>query len=177
MQRKSTALRRLLDGPDPIVVPCAYDCVSARIVEMAGLPCVMHGGFNTAASLLGMPDVGVITMAEMITAARHMAEAVDIPVLADVDDGFGQPLNVMRMIQEAIHAGVAGVYMEDQVLPKRCPSLGGGGVVSTDEMVKKLHAARQITSTVRCALDDGPQEVRVDPGRRGELVTGRDHRR
>ena len=147
MARKSTVLRQLLDGPDPIVVPCAYDCVSARIVEMVGLPCVMHGGVNTSVSVLGLPDVGVITMAEMMTAARHMAGAVDIPDLAAVDDGFGQPLNVMRTIHEAIRAGVAGVYMEDQVLPKRCRSLGGGGVVSTAEMVKKLHAARQVTES------------------------------
>lgn len=145
MERKSTALRKLLDGPQPIVCPCAYDCVSARVVELAGFPAVMHGGFNTTASMLGMPDVGVISMAEMLLAARHMAAAVDIPVLADIDDGFGKPLNVMRTIEEAIRSGLAGVYMEDQVLPKRCPSLGGGGVVSTEEMVQKLHAARQIT--------------------------------
>lgn len=145
MERKSTVLRRLLDEPRPIVVPCAYDCVSARIVEMAGFPSVMHGGFNTAASLLGIPDVGVISMSEMIEAARHMAEAVNIPVIADVDDGFGKPLNVVRTVEEAIKSGLGGVYMEDQLLPKRCPSLGGGGVVTTAEMVKKLHAARRVS--------------------------------
>ena len=153
MKKKSAVLRKLLKDPDPIVTPCAFDCVSARIVEMAGLPAVMHGGFNTSASLLGLPDVGIISMMEMITAARHMAEAVDIPVIADIDDGFGKNLNVMRTISEAIKSGVAGVYMEDQMLPKRCPSLGGGDVVTTEEMVGKLHAARRI------AADEDPDFV------------------
>ncbi len=153
MERKSAALRKLLRAPEPIVCPCAFDCVSARIVETAGLPAVMHGGFNTAASLLGLPDVGIISVSEMLGAARHMAETVAIPVIADVDDGFGKPLNVTRTIREAIRAGVAGVYMEDQLLPKRCPSLGGGGVVSTQEMVTKLHAARRI------AAEDDPDFV------------------
>ena len=153
MKKKSAVLRKLLKDPGPIVTPCAFDCVSARIVEMAGLPAVMHGGFNTSASLLGLPDVGIITMMEMITAARHMVEAVDIPVIADVDDGFGKNLNVMRTISEAIKSGIAGVYMEDQMLPKRCPSLGGGDVVTTEEMVGKLHAARRI------AADEDPDFV------------------
>ena len=143
-QRKSTLLRQMLDATGPVVVPCAYDCVSARVVELAGLPAVMHGGFNTAASLLGLPDVGTITQTEMIQAARSMAKAVEIPVIADVDDGFGKSLNVARTTSEAIQAQLAGMYMEDQQLPKRCPSLGGGGVVPAEEMVTKLHTARRI---------------------------------
>ena len=120
----------MLEEPGPIVCPCAYDCVSARVVELAGFPAVMHGGFNTAASLLGLADVGTITQTEMLSAARNMAQTVDIPVMCDVDDGFGKARNVARTTTEAIRAGVAGMYMEDQVMPKRCPSLGGGGVVS-----------------------------------------------
>jgi methylisocitrate lyase len=143
---KSTALRRLIDMPEPLVVPCAYDCVSARIVELAGFPAVMHGGFNTSASLLGVPDIGIITMAETLAVARRMAEAVEIPLIGDVDDGFGKTLNVIRTTEEAISSGLAGMYIEDQVLPKRCPALGGGGVVSTEEMVRKIHAARRTAS-------------------------------
>lgn len=144
VETPSARLRAMLDRPGPVVVPCAFDCVSARIVEQAGFPAVMHGGFNTAASLLGIPDVGIITMTEMLTAARHMAEAVEIPVIADVDDGFGQPLNVARTTTEAIRAGLAGMYMEDQLSPKRCPSLGGGQVVPVEQMAAKLRMARKM---------------------------------
>ena len=145
-QKPSVVMRRLLSEPGPIVVPCAFDCVSARAVEMAGLPAVMHGGFNTSASMLGLADVGTITQSEMMYAAKNMAQAVDIPVLCDVDDGFGKQLNVARTVTEAIRAGCAGMYMEDQVLPKRCPSLGGGGVISTEEMIGKLKAAQRVTA-------------------------------
>ena len=144
--KQSAVLRSLIAKPGPLVVPCAYDCVSARIVELAGFPAVMHGGFNTSASLLGVPDIGIITMSETLAAARRMAAAVRIPVIADVDDGFGKSLNVVRTTEEAIKSGLAGMYMEDQVLPKRCPAIGGGSVISTEEMVKKLHAAQRIAS-------------------------------
>jgi len=142
--RASTRLRGLLDRPQPLVVPCAFDSVSARIAEMSGIETVMHGGFNAAASRLGLPDVGTITLSEAIGTAKDMAHSVDIPVIADVDDGFGKPLNAARAIREAIDAGIAGVYMEDQALPKRCPSLGGGQVVEADEMVAKLHAIQMV---------------------------------
>lgn len=147
-ERTSTVLRRLLAAPGPIVAPCAFDCVSARVVELAGFPAVMQGGFNTAASVLGIADVGTISQTEMMTAAGHMSRAVDIPVMCDVDDGFGKQLNVARTVTEAIRAGTAGMYMEDQVLPKRCPSLGGGGVITTDEMICKIQAARQVAADV-----------------------------
>ena len=172
--RKSQVLRDLLSRPGPIVTPCAYDCVSARVVEMAGLPAVMHGGFNTAASVLGLPDVGTISLVEMIQAARHMAEAVEIPVICDVDDGFGKPLNVARTTTEAIRAGVAGMYMEDQLLPKRCPSLGGGGVVASDEMLAKLAAARHVCADLNpdfviIARTHASRAIDFDEGlRRGE---------
>lgn len=146
--RTSTVLRRLLAAPDPIVAPCAFDCISARVVELAGFPVVMQGGFNTAASVLGIADVGTISQTEMMAAAGYMSRAVDIPVLCDVDDGFGKQLNVARTVMEAIRAGTAGMYMEDQVLPKRCPSLGGGGVVTKDEMIGKIQAARQVTASL-----------------------------
>ena len=143
-ERKSTALRRMLQEPGPIVAPCAFDAVSARVVEMAGIPVVMHGGFNPSASLHAMADVGTITQTEMIEHAGRMVRAVDIPVIADVDDGFGKSLNVARTTREAIRVGVAGMHIEDQALPKRCTSLGGHPVISTEEMLTKLHAARLV---------------------------------
>lgn len=149
--RPSSVLRRLLEQPGCLVVPCAYDCVSARLVEMAGFPAVMHGGYNVSASLLGMPDTGLISMTEMMAAARNMAAAVDIPLVCDVDDGFGGPLNVTRVTREAIRGGLAGLYIDDQVMPKRCPALGGGRVVSTEDMRIRLQAVRR----ARTELDPG----------------------
>ena len=141
---KSNQLRQLLEQPGVVAAPCAYDCVSVRLVEWAGFRVALHGGFNVAASLLGIPDIGLISMAEAMQAARNMATAVDIPVICDVDDGFGGLMNVTRVTAEAIRSGLAGMYIEDQALPKRCPSLGGGQVIPTQDMVKKLRAALKI---------------------------------
>lgn len=137
-ERKSIELRRLLTGPDIIIAPCAYDCLSARIIERIGFKVIFHGGYNTAAPLLGMPDIGLITMPEMVGYARNMAAAVDVPVVCDIDDGFGDAINITRTTQEVIKAGLAGLYMEDQQFPKRCPTIGGGQVISTREMLRKL---------------------------------------
>ena len=139
-EKKSTRLRALLDQPGIFVGLCAYDCLSARLIEQAGFPVVFHGGYNTAAPLLGLPDVGLITMTEMVGYARNMAAAVDVPVVCDVDDGFGDIINVIRTTQEVIRANLAGMYIEDQQFPKKCPALGGNDVVSTEFMVRKLRA-------------------------------------
>jgi 2,3-dimethylmalate lyase len=139
-QRKSTRLRELLAAPGPIVAPCAYDCVSARIIEKAGFPVIMHGGYNSAASLLGIPDLGLISMAEMIYSARNVAASVAAPVMMDVDDGFGDLLNVTRTTSESIRAGLAGLYIEDQDFPKRSPSIGTNRVISIPAMVAKIKA-------------------------------------
>ncbi len=142
--KKSTQLRKLLEQPGIIVGLCAYDCVSARLIEEAGFGVVFHGGYNTAAPLLGMPDVGLITMTETVGYARNMAAAVDIPVVCDVDDGFGGVINVMRTTSEVIRAGLAGMYIEDQEFPKKCPFLGGNTVVSTETMLRKLRAVVKV---------------------------------
>ncbi len=143
-KRKSTRLRELLDQPEVIVIPCAYDCLSLRIVERAGFKAAMHGGYNVAASFLGIPDVGLMTMTEMMTYARNMAAAVDIPVICDVDDGFGDVVNVTRTTREAIRSGLAGMYIEDQVSPKRCAALGGSEVISAEAMLRKLKAVNKV---------------------------------
>jgi 2-methylisocitrate lyase-like PEP mutase family enzyme len=101
---------------------------------------ILHGGYNSAASMLGLPDIGLISMTEMVYSASNMAAAVDIPVIIDVDDGFGDALNIMRTTREAIRGGLAGLYMEDQVTPKRSPSIGINRCISTEAMVAKLRA-------------------------------------
>jgi 2-methylisocitrate lyase-like PEP mutase family enzyme len=145
-RRSSTRLRELLAAPAPIVAPCAYDCVSARIIERAGFPLVLHGGYNSAASLLGIPDLGLIGMAEMIYSARNIAAAVSVPVMIDVDDGFGDVLNVARTTQESIRGGLAGLYIEDQDFPKRSPSIAINKVIPVAAMRTKIRTIKAVAA-------------------------------
>jgi 2-methylisocitrate lyase-like PEP mutase family enzyme len=134
-------MRKLLHGPGVIRSLGAHDVFTARLIEAAGLETVFLGGFGTSASLLGLPDVGFITLSEMADAVRRMALRVSIPVVADGDTGHGDLHNVVRTVREFEHAGAAGVLLEDQVMPKRCGHFAGKQVIATDEMVLKLRAA------------------------------------
>ena len=134
-------LRELLAADEPVLAPGAYDALSARLVAEAGFPAVYMTGFGTAASLLGRPDVGLLTMTEMVDQARRMVEAVGVPVIADADTGYGNPLNVLRTVRAYEQAGVAALHLEDQVAPKRCGHIEGKQVVAVDDMVAKVRAA------------------------------------
>jgi carboxyvinyl-carboxyphosphonate phosphorylmutase len=134
-------LRELLAGAKPVLAPGAYDALSARLVEAAGFPCVYMTGFGTAAALLGRPDIGLVSGTEMVDNARRIAGAVAVPVIADADTGYGNPLNVIRTVRDFERAGVAGIHLEDQVMPKRCGHLDGKVLVPTDEMAAKVRAA------------------------------------
>ncbi len=135
----TTRLRELLAQPELLVAPGAYDALSARLVAQAGFPAVYMTGFGTAASVLGQPDVGLLTMSEMVS--RAAAVVGDRPLIADADTGYGNPINVRRTIREYERIGVAAVHIEDQVWPKKCGHLEGKQVIPTDEMVQKIHAA------------------------------------
>jgi 2,3-dimethylmalate lyase len=134
-------LRALLAGPGPLIAPGAYDALSARLVEEAGFDVVYMTGFGTTASLIGRPDVGLLTGAEMVDNARRIVSAVDVPVIADADTGYGNALNVLRTVQLYEQAGVAGIQLEDQVAPKKCGHMSGKAVIQTSEMVGKIRAA------------------------------------
>jgi 2-methylisocitrate lyase-like PEP mutase family enzyme len=134
-------LRELLDGSRPLVAPGAYDALSARLVALAGFDAVYMTGFGAAASLLGKPDIGLLTGTEMADQARRIAAAVDVPVVADADTGYGNALNVERTVALYEQAGIAGIQIEDQVSPKRCGHMSGKDVVAAGEMVGKLRAA------------------------------------
>jgi len=143
--RTTTHLHELLAGPDLIVAPGAYDALSARLIAQAGFPAVYMTGFGTAASVLGQPDVG-LTMSEMVSRAAAIAAVIasvvgDLPLIADADTGYGNPINVRRTIREYERAGVAGVHIEDQVWPKKCGHMEGKQVIPMDEMVEKVRAA------------------------------------
>ena len=140
--RVTTRLRELLAGPDLVVAPGAYDALSARLIARAGFPAVYMTGFGTAASVLGQPDVGLLTMSEMVSRAAALAAVVgDLPLIADADTGYGNPINVRRTIREYERAGVAAVHIEDQVWPKKCGHMEGKQVIPLNEMVQKIHAA------------------------------------
>jgi carboxyvinyl-carboxyphosphonate phosphorylmutase len=134
-------LRELLASPAPVVAPGAYDALSARLIEQAGFDVVYMTGFGTTASLIGRPDVGLLTGAEMVDNARRIVSAVDVPVIADADTGYGNALNVLRTVQLYEQAGVAGIQLEDQVMPKKCGHMSGKALIGTDEMVGKVRAA------------------------------------
>ena len=134
-------LRSLLARHEPLLVPGAYDALSARLVEHAGFEAAYMTGFGTTASLLGMPDVGLLSLAEMVDNAGRMARAVDVPLISDADTGYGNAINVARTVQQFERAGVAAIHLEDQVSPKRCGHMTGKQVVPVTEMVEKVRAA------------------------------------
>ena len=134
-------LAELLAGDKPVLAPGAYDGLSACLIEQAGFDVVYMTGFGTAASLLGRPDVGLLGLNEMVDNARRIVAAVGVPVIADADTGYGNAINVIRTVQEYERAGLAGLHLEDQVMPKRCGHMVGKSVIPAAEMVAKLQAA------------------------------------
>jgi 2,3-dimethylmalate lyase len=134
-------LRELLAAPEPLIAPGAYDALSARLVEQAGFGAVYMTGFGTTASLIGRPDVGLLTGSEMVDNARRIVAAVDVPVIADADTGYGNAVNVVRTVQLYEQAGVAALQLEDQVSPKKCGHMSGKAVIPTEEMTGKIRAA------------------------------------
>jgi 2,3-dimethylmalate lyase len=137
----SRRLRELLARPGIIRSLAPHDVFSARIMEQAGIELLFLGGFGASASLLGLPDVGLITQTEIAEAARRMTSAVNVPVIVDADTGHGDVQNVVRTVREIERAGAAGLLLEDQVFPKRCGHFQGKQVTSAEEMLTKLRAA------------------------------------
>lgn len=136
------ALRRLIARGEPLLAPGAFDSLSARLVEEAGFEAVYMTGFGASASVLGRPDVGLLTMNEMVDHARQISEAVaPLPVIADADTGYGNAINVIRTVQQYELAGVAGIHIEDQLAPKKCGHMSGKVVIPADEMEGKIRSA------------------------------------
>ena len=134
-------LAEMLRAREPILAPGAYDALTARLIEQAGFPAVYMTGFGTSASLLGRPDVGLLTTSQMVDNARRMAQAVDVPVIADADTGYGNPLNVIRTVQEYELTGVSAIHIEDQIMPKKCGHMENKQVIAAGEMTEKIRAA------------------------------------
>jgi 2-methylisocitrate lyase-like PEP mutase family enzyme len=136
----ATRLRELLARDEMIVAPGAYDAISALTIRQAGFPAMYMTGSGTAAAL-GFPDLGLVTMTEMVENAARIAGAVDLPLIADADTGYGNELNVTRTVREYEGRGVAAIQLEDQVSPKRCGHLDGKEIVPRHEFVSKIEAA------------------------------------
>jgi 2,3-dimethylmalate lyase len=140
--KKTTQLRKLLSEPGIIVAPGAHNAFTAKIIEQTrGFQAVYMTGSGVAMSILGEPDIGLLTMNEMVTQAHNLANATSLPVIADADTGYGNAINVVRTVKEFEAAGVAAIHLEDQVTPKRCGHFEGKQVVSENEMIGKLKAA------------------------------------
>ncbi len=140
MAEMARRLRALLEGPEMVVAPFVFDAFQARIAEAVGFQAVYMTGFGTAAAR-GYPDVGLLTMAEMVSNVRYIARAIGIPLVCDADTGYGNPINVWRTVQEYEDAGAAALHIEDQVWPKKCGFLSGKQVIPLEEMVPKVRAA------------------------------------
>ena len=140
-KRSTTRLRELLAAPGVLIAPGVADALNARLVAAEGFGAIYMTGGGTSAVRLGMPDVGLLTMPEMVDNAGRIADASGLPVISDADTGYGNPLNVQRTVTAYEKAGVAGIHLEDQELPKRCGHLAGKSLVSTDEMCNKIKAA------------------------------------
>lgn len=138
---KVSHLRDLINGPDIVVLPGAHDVLSAKIIEQAGFPVIFTSGFGLSASALGVPDLGLLTMTESLDRVQRIVDAVSVPVVADMDTGYGNPLNVLRTAQECVRIGAAGIILEDQLWPKRCGHMEGKSVIPMKEHVEKIHAA------------------------------------
>ena len=134
-------LKDLSQTRKPVILPGVYDALSARIAEMSGFQAVIVSGYATSASLLGLPDFGLLTQTEVVHTARYVAQAVKIPVIADADTGYGGPINVIRTVKELEAAGVQGMIIEDQLWPKRCGHMTGKKVITVEEYEQKLIAA------------------------------------
>ena len=137
---KAANLRTLLSSGEMVVAPFVLNALHAKIAESVGFGAVYMTGSGTAAER-GFPDVGLLTMSEMVENAGYIARAVDVPVIADCDTGYGNPLNVRRAVQEYEAAGVAAIHIEDQVFPKKCGFFEGKEVIPRQEMVQKIRAA------------------------------------
>jgi len=131
----------MLNEPGTVFMPGVYDALTAVLAERAGFDIITHTGYGTAASLLGMPDVGLVSFKEMCDRVTSIARAVNIPLMTDADTGYGNPINVYRTVKEYIGGGAAGLFIEDQVWPKRCGHMAGKRIIPADEMVGKIKAA------------------------------------
>lgn len=144
IMRHSTGLRELIENDDILVCPGAQDPLSAKTIDQVGFDAIYMTGYGTSLSHAGVTDAGLITMPEMVSNANNIQEAVDVPVIGDADNGYGNATNVIRTVREYIKTGVGGIHIEDQTFPKRCGHVSGRQVIPMEEAVGKYRAASDV---------------------------------
>jgi len=158
-------LRERLQSGEILVAPGAYDALTARLLERAGFEAVYRGGYAASAAAFALPDLGITTLTDMVDHLRRMTNAVDVPVIADADTGYGEVPQVIHTVRELEAAGAAAIQFEDQVFPKRCGHMEGKKVIPAEEMVVKLRAAldaRRDPETVIIARSDATAVTGLD---------------
>ena len=138
---KGNQLREILSKPGILALPGLYDCVSALIAEKTGFEAAFTSGFSISASTLGKPDFGYLSATEMLWSVSRIVRSVNLPIIVDIDTGYGNPLNVIQTVEEIVRIGGGGIILEDQEWPKKCGHFEGKRVISMDEHVEKIRAA------------------------------------
>jgi methylisocitrate lyase len=165
--KKTTMFRKFLNQPGLRVVPCAYDCLSARMAESVGFKALFMTGYGIRDAQLGMPDFGIATATEVVNIVRNMVNSIDIPLIVDADDGYGGALAAYRTTQELIRVGAAGMFLDDQKHPTKCPAIGIQEVIPLDEYIGKLGAVMEAREKEDkdffiCARIDALQTLGID---------------
>lgn len=142
--KKTTILRKAIMKRRAVVVPGAHDTLSAKVIEKCGFEAIQVSGYGLAASLLGKPDVGLVQMKDILDLTWNITQAVNIPVMADIDTGGGNAINAAWITERLIQMGVAGMNIEDQIFPKRCGHMAGKEVIPAEEMVGKIRACARV---------------------------------
>jgi len=172
---KSTILKERLERPEIVVMPGAYDVLSAKLIERAGFDTVFTTGFGASASMLGLPDIGLLTMPESLDLARRPVSSVGVPLVADMDTGYGNPINVVRTVEACVAAGVAGIILEVQEWPKRCGHLEAKRVIPAEDHVQKIRAAVEARGGDDLVLI-GRTDARGPLGLQAAIARGRSYR-
>lgn len=162
---KAQLIHRFLKEKGQLIMPGVYDALSAKIAARTGFEVIFITGYSLSATLLGEPDFGLLTQSEVVAASQRICSVVDTPVIVDADTGYGNAINVMRTVHDLIHVGAAGMFLEDQVWPKRCGHMKGKQVIPLDEQLKKLKAAieaRDGTPFFIVARTDSRQALGLD---------------
>ncbi len=149
---RASILREHLERRQALVVPGCHDALSARIIESAGFAAIQVSGFGVAGALLGAPDVGLVEMKDVLDQTSNIVNAVEIPVMADIDTGGGNAINAAHITERLIQMGVAGVNIEDQVFPKRCGHMDGKQVIAAEEMAGKVRAMSDVRRRLHADL-------------------------
>jgi len=140
---KGQKLRKILSDPGILVLPGVHDCVNVKLAEKIGFEVAFTSGFGISATMLGRPDFGFLTSTEMLWSVNRIVKSVDIPVVVDIDTGYGNPLNVINTVEDVVSVGAGGIILEDQEWPKKCGHFEGKRVITMGEHVEKIRAAVQ----------------------------------